>query len=73
MKPSHQVILFKNVAGDWCWNVTAKNGRVIAQGEGYRDRSYLLTSLINLFSAGDTLRKQVEAIQEDVKHNRRKK
>lgn len=31
--------LFKDAAGEWRWNLLAKNGRVVATSEGYKTRA----------------------------------
>lgn len=45
----------------WHYRITARNGRIVAQGEGYNRIGDVLKTLRSMFSKGPALLAQVEA------------
>jgi uncharacterized protein YegP (UPF0339 family) len=34
-----EFVVFKSSTGDWRWHLTSRNGEVVAQGEGYVNKT----------------------------------
>jgi len=43
-----QFELFKNRQDEWCFRIRAKNGRVVAQSEGYKNKQDALDTVRSL-------------------------
>jgi len=58
MKTTHRFRIFRDKRGDWRWNLTARNGKIVAEsGEGYRRKTTLRRTLdrIGLAFAGGAI------------------
>ena len=70
MKPTHTLNIVRvkrgKTAGQWRWNVTARNGEIVAQGESYKRVQALVRTLRNLFE-GDVIPAQLDAWEEAYK------